>query len=1380
MKAKKHPILPILAGFALALPTLSYAGNAYLKSSDASSTTSLTGSGTNWTITGAPNSANDYYTSNFFVRTPTGSGSVTFGGNSLTLQPPSGQSSPNRSMLFKGNAGYVIIINNLTNAGGLIDSGAGAVAPPTFTGNLMTVVSNSSIVADQGSFIIGYPLAGSADLTNSSGNATTITYTNNNSQFTGRFVITNSVTVAFTNGMGPPGNPAVFTPSQIDLATNCTLLTYGNTFLTNSRGGVTLEGGTTINVTSNTLTISEPITDNGNNYSLIKRGGAILTLSGSNTIGGGVFLYGITTGSQLNINNPGAIGAGTFTINNGNNAAIDNTSGGLITLANNNAQTWQNSFAFIGSSSLDMGSGAVTITGNLTVTASNNNLTVGPVTDSGSGYSLSKQGAGTLTLNGGGSYTGATTVGGGTLAVTGSGSTLASTTVNVATNAILDMSGAGGYTMLANETLSGGTINGSLTDNTGVSIFPGGSGAAGTLTVNGNLTLNGGSTFTFDLSSANTPGGGTNDLVVVTDALDVAGATTIQIVGLPTAGAYTLFQYGSFPGNLANLSVPTGYALTNNTSAQAIQLLVTHVLGSMTWVGDGVSNEWDAGITANWLQGGTNTYFFAGDTVTFNDSGSATPAIDLVGTISPASTTVNSTENYDFTGSGIITGTLTKSGTGTLILENTNTYSGATVITGGTLQVGNPSGTTGGQAGSLGTGPVTNNATLAFDLSAAGTLPNAVHGSGTLSQIGSGSLTISGSNDYTGPTIISSGIVYLQNGAGLGATNNGTTVASGGQLYITANVNIGAEALTLNGDGDGNGALRKGAAGVTTNGGAITLGSDSYIGVDGGATLILTNLAGINGALANANLFLQGASTGTGVVSGPITLGTGGLTVSAGIWTVAPTNNYTGVTTLNGGDLRISTVQALGPIPAAFNASQVSFNGGTLEATTNLAFNEGKIGFFLNGNGTFLVDTGATLVVSNPISGAGNLTKSAPGTLILSGSNSFTGKLNVDTINNALNDGIVRVTSPWALASINATPGTATIVQGNNNSGYSILQLDGTNGSIVLPQEFALNCRNNSNPNIENLDGSNVISGNIDVFQGGSAVYFQSDSGVLVFSGDLQYQGSLANGRDLVFTGAGNFAVPGQILLSTSTTSAPTSVYMSGTGQLALMASNSYDNATIVSNGVLLLTGSINSTGGVLVVGGTLAGTGAINDNVTVQSGGTFSPGNPLGAMTIASNLVLQGTSSIAISKTANSSGRVSGLASVTYGGTLAITNLAGTLNVNDAFTLFSAASASGNFSSVTGNAGSGLAFSFNPSNGVLTVVTSIAPNPTNLLFNVSGTNLTLSWPSAWKGWYIQSNSVNVTVSSDWYDLAGSESVTSLDLSISPGQPKVFYRMRHP
>ena len=117
-----------------------------------------------------------------------------------------------------------------------------------------------------------------------------------------------------------------------------------------------------------------------------------------------------TDAGTLNINNATAIGTGTFTINGG---TIDNTSGGAITLSNNNAQTWASSFTFTGTSNLSMGTGAVALTANPTITVTGGTLSDGGIISGA--HSLTKAGAGTLTLSGANTYSTGTTLTAGTL-----------------------------------------------------------------------------------------------------------------------------------------------------------------------------------------------------------------------------------------------------------------------------------------------------------------------------------------------------------------------------------------------------------------------------------------------------------------------------------------------------------------------------------------------------------------------------------------------------------------------------------------------------------------------------------------------------------------------------------------------------------------------------------------------------------------------------------------------------------------------------------------------------------------------------------------------------------------------------------------------------
>ena len=100
--------------------------------------------------------------------------------------------------------------------------------------------------------------------------------------------------------------------------------------------------------------------------------------------------------------------------------------------------------------------------------------------------------------------------------------------------------------------------------------------------------------------------------------------------------------------------------------------------------------------------------------------------------------------------------------------------------------------------------------------------------------------------------------------------------------------------------------------------------------------------------------------------------------------------------------------------------------------------------------------------------------------------------------------------------------------------------------------------------------------------------------------------------------------------------------------------------------------------------GGTLGGSGAIAGPVTVNSGGTLAPGaGGIGTLTVNNTLALAGTTAMAINASTATSDLVTGVTTLTYGGTLTVTNLAGTLAAGDSFTLFGASTYSGSFSTI-------------------------------------------------------------------------------------------------
>jgi autotransporter-associated beta strand protein len=140
-----------------------------------------------------------------------------------------------------------------------------------------------------------------------------------------------------------------------------------------------------------------------------------------------------------------------------------------------------------------------------------------------------------------------------------------------------------------------------------------------------------------------------------------------------------------------------------------------------------------------------------------------------------------------------------------------------------------------------------------------------------------------------------------------------------------------------------------------------------------------------------------------------------------------------------------------------------------------------------------------------------------------------------------------------------------------------------------------------------------------------------------------------------------------------------------GGGLLVLSARNTINGAVALNEGRLRINGSLLTTSNLVAATNTyLEGNGTILGRVSIQPGATFAPGsNAVGTLTISNALTLAGTTILEIARTNNSRDSVTGLTSVTYGGTLRVTNLAGALAVGDAFKFFSAAGYSGAFANI-------------------------------------------------------------------------------------------------
>ena len=569
----------------------------------------------------------------------------------------------------------------------------------------------------------------------------------------------------------------------------------------------------------------------------------------------------------------------------------------------------------------------------------------GTIAGTGTGLTaLIKSGTGTLTLAGSLTYGGATTISNGVLALSSSANLDNSPSIVLATaTAQVDVSGIGGTFSLGDsigQNLSGfGTVAGnlSISSSYGSYLTPGTAGTAGTLTINGNATLFNATTNVVDFSSVTTAGGGVNDLLQVNGDISLNGTVYVQ-PNFPQGGVafgvpYTFIKYtGALTGDTNNLALAVNgtyghLGASFNTSTPGI-ITVTFSPGpSLVWAA-ATANTWQLGVVTNWFDGVSSNAFYQLDNVTFNDTASNTTAM-LVGTVTPASITVNSASNYVFGGAGLISGTtgLSKSGTGMLTISNTgaSSYSGPVNITGGILRAGNANalGTTVGvtitNTGALDVGGFSFSA-KPVTVSGAGTA-GAIVNSGAAQQTALQFVTLAGNTTFGGPNRwdIRTNVVgtpYLAgNGFALTKVNTNDIYLVGlgntalGNIQIQAG-RLGVQDSTLLGT-TGSLTLAAGAAvdlwlTTVTNTKAISLTNATIS--SGSGTNVLGSSIALNGTgtfTTAAPLQLNGALTGTGGI----------IKNGASTLTLAGADTYTGSTIISNGVLALAGPASLANSP---------------------------------------------------------------------------------------------------------------------------------------------------------------------------------------------------------------------------------------------------------------------------------------------------------------------------------------------------------------------------------------------------------------------------------------------------------------------------------
>ena len=543
-----------------------------------------------------------------------------------------------------------------------------------------------------------------------------------------------------------------------------------------------------------------------------------------------------------------------------------------------------------------------------------------------------------------------------------------------------------------------------------------------------------------------------------------------------------------------------------------------------------------------------------------------------------------------------------------MILTGTNTYSGGTTISAGTLQVG-----AGGTAGTLGSGNIVNNGNLVFNRSDSVTVAGSISGTGNVSYLGVGTLTLGATNTYTGTTAVNSG---------------GTLSVGAGSLGGTSNLAIGTIATSsLNFFADGVGAAVNLAPGANVVLGGAT--SRALLGFQLGS---LTAYDSLN--LSGTGVLTVGAG-GVGISIVPLTgFNTGTYTLissaqpfaGAGTFSLSAGGTPAGFGYILGTTGNSVTLQVINPA----GVGNVYWNGG---GGANISWNAGSPSFV---GGNFSSDTAGTMPLNAP-PGASN-------TVNFSGSN-----LGTTAVSSTLDQNF----SVLGINVLGTSGGVVTINQGTFGSlglgtdGISLLAVtSGTGGATTINAPIILNAAQTwaVDPSRSlSVLGTNAANG---VISGTSPTFGINKTG----------SGALTLGGFNTF-GGGVTLSSGTLNINNGGSSSANSAL--GTGQFTIVGGTTIDNTS--GNAQVILTNNTQAWNGDFTFTGTNAlsmGTGAITmsgSRVITVTGGTLLEGGAISGG--AFSLTKAGTGALSLSGAAG-----------TWTGGVVLQN--GILNVNSATAL--------------------------------------------------------------------------------------------------------------
>jgi len=642
----------------------------------------------------------------------------------------------------------------------------------------------------------------------------------------------------------------------------------------------------------------------------------------------------------------------------------------------------------------------------------------GVISESGGSYGFTKLNTSTLVLTKVNTYSGATIISGGKLVgVTGGSCANSAVTINNTAGYVLGVKVATSDGQWTCSSLTSAGTNAGL--EFGFSVAP--STTTAPLNITGNCTFTTGA-----------PG-------ITLDAANLTAGTYPLIVVSGTAPSTT--PAVTITGAAGTMAATTAWGGTDNKT-----LSVT-ITGSsyepLTW--NTGSGTWDINTTANWKNntGATAIKYqdagLMGDQVQFTDSGlSAATTVTLNTTVNPGSVTANhSTYDYTISGSGGIAGStgLTKAGTGKLTLSGVNTYTGGTVVSGGTLTL-----TALAAQPASSTLAISSGATVNLSASVDGNWPTTtVTGAGTLNAnpaaskyVGLNNYNMSGFTgilDITATSGICKGAfspTFTMNNNATIKVENGTTAYYGYQgLILACNVELyGA------GNTEGYGALRL-EANCRQNGPVLLKGNSSI-----------------------------GGNGGTGYVGGVISdgsLGYGFTKLSTSTLVLTNANTYSGATTVSAGTLKLDTGGTLANTPNITVASGAGFDVSTPTAALTLGDGQTLKASATGGNTTATITLASSknLTLGGTSTGLaftalGSANTTAPLTVAgTGGSLDLAGKPVTVTTTTALAIGIYKLIAKSGSATVTGTPGTLTI-GGSGLASGTTGTLRVTSGELVL------------------------------------------------------------------------------------------------------------------------------------------------------------------------------------------------------------------------------------------------------------------------------------------------------------------------------------------